>query len=135
MTDNEVLAIYGTPGNTNNFTQIISPFPLVIAWDKNILVQKLTCHKKIAQPLANVLKELLSTYGQQKLRELHIDYYGGLYNLRKMRGSSTRWSRHSWAIAIDLDPDRNLLREDHTTARFARPEYKPMIDIFTGTAL
>ncbi len=130
MTDNEVMAIYGTPGNTNNFTQIISPFPLVIAWDKNILVQKLTCHKKIAQPLANVLKELLATYGQKKLRELHIDYYGGLYNLRKMRGSSTRWSRHSWAIAIDLDPDRNLLREDHTTARFARPEYKPMIDIF-----
>ncbi|MCH5597328.1 M15 family metallopeptidase [Niabella ginsengisoli] len=130
MTDNEVLAIYGSPGNTNNFTQILAPFPLVIAWDKNVLVQKLTCHKKIAQPLLNVLKDLLSTYGKKRLRELHIDYYGGLYNLRKMRGSATRWSRHSWAIAIDLDPERNLLREDHTTARFARSEYKPMIDIF-----
>lgn len=130
MTDAEVLAIYGTPGNTANFTQIISPFPFIIAWDKKIVVQKLTCHKKIAIPLANVLADLLANYGKQKINDLGIDLYGGLYNLRKMRGSNTRWSRHSWAIAIDLDPDRNLLREDHTTARFARPEYKPMIDIF-----
>lgn len=130
MTDAEVLSIYGTPGNTANFTQIISPFPLIIAWDRNIVVQKLTCHKKIAAALSNVLNDLLAAYGKEKIKALGINLFGGLYNLRKMRGSATRWSRHSWAIAIDLDPDRNLLREDHTTARFARPEYKPMIEIF-----
>lgn len=130
MTDAEVLALYGTPGNTANFTQIITPFPFIIAWDKTIIVQKFTCHKKIATPLSNVLADLLITYGKQKIHQLGIDLFGGLYNFRKMRGSDTRWSRHSWAIAIDLDPDRNMLREDHTTARFARPEYKPMIDIF-----
>ena len=130
MTDAEVLSLYGTPGNSANFTQIITPFPMIIAWDKTIQVQKLTCHKKIAPNLSAVLADLLAGYGKQKLHDLGIDLFGGLYNLRKMRGSNTRWSRHSWAIAIDLDPDRNMLREDHTTARFARPEYKPMIDIF-----
>ena len=130
MSDAEVMALYGTPGNSANFTQILAPFPMIVAWDKTIQVQKLTCHKMIATPLSNVLADLLAAYGKQKLHDLGIDLYGGLYNLRKMRGSTTRWSRHSWAIAIDLDPDRNQLREDHTTARFARPEYKLMIEIF-----
>lgn len=130
MTDNEVFALYGSPGNTNNFTQILSPFPLIIAWDSKVITYKLSCHKKIAVPLSNVLRDLLAYYGHSKIHSLGIDLYGGLYNKRLMRGSTTRWSRHSWAIAIDLDPNRNQLREDHTTARFARAEYKPMIDIF-----
>ncbi len=130
MTDNEVFALYGAPGNTNNFTQIVCPFQLIIAWDKTVKANKLTCHKKIAQPLSGVLNDLLTAYGPAKIHSLGIDLYGGLYNKRLMRGSTTRWSRHSWAIAIDLDPARNQLREDHTTARFARAEYKPMIDIF-----
>jgi hypothetical protein len=68
-------------------------------------------------------------YGLEEIHKLGIDLYGGCFNYRKMRGG-TEWSRHSWGVAIDLDPERNLLKENHTTARFARPEYKAMIECF-----
>ena len=47
-----------------------------------------------------------------------------------MRGSTTKWSRHSWGIAIDLDPARNGLKTKKPTAQFSKPEYKPMLDMF-----
>jgi hypothetical protein len=76
-----------------------------------------------------VFDDLLAHYGYEKLVELGIDLFGGCFAYRKMRGGSS-WSKHSWGIAIDLDPVRNQLHETSRTARFARPEYKPMIDIF-----
>ena len=75
-------------------------------------------------------QELLAHYGYEKLVELGIDLYGGCFNYRFMRGSTTRLSTHSWAISVDHDPDRNLLHERANTARFARPEYKPMMQIW-----
>jgi hypothetical protein len=37
---------------------------------------------------------------------------------------------NSWAIAIDLDPERNQLKWGKNKAQFAKPDYKKMIDIF-----
>jgi hypothetical protein len=68
-------------------------------------------------------------YGIEKIKALQLDDFGGCFNYRKMRGG-TQLSLHSWGVAIDLDPDRNLLKETSKTARFARPEYKQFIDIF-----
>jgi hypothetical protein len=65
----------------------------------------------------------------EEIKKLDLDLYGGCYNFRKMRGGSD-WSRHAWGIAIDLSPEKNALKMTHKTAQFARPEYKPMIDIF-----
>jgi hypothetical protein len=83
----------------------------------------------IADKLSAVFNDILNHYGYEKIVELGIDLYGGCFNYRKMRNSN-QWSKHSWGIAIDLDPARNTLKETKRTARFARPEYKPMIDIF-----
>jgi hypothetical protein len=46
-----------------------------------------------------------------------------------MRGGNS-WSRHSWAIAIDLDPERNDLHTPWKLAEFSKPEYKFMVDTF-----
>jgi len=130
ITDEQLIAKYGQPGDPDQLTTLHLPYPMRIAWDLTKTVTKISCHKLIADNLRAVFDDLLSHYGLPKIQELGIDLFGGCVNVRLMRGSKTKWSRHSWGTAIDLDPARNQLKENHTTARFARPEYKPMIDIF-----
>lgn len=122
---------YGTPNPTGKgyLVTLDLPYPMRLAWDKTRTVNKISCHKEIAEPLKKVFTDILNKYGLEKIQELGIDLFGGCFNFRKMRGGSN-YSVHSWGLAIDLDPERNKLKETSRTARFARPEYKDMIDIF-----
>ena len=127
---NEIINKYGKPNQNGTYLININlPYPMRLAWDLNTKVTKMRCHKLVANNFINVFKDLLDYYGYNKIVELGIDKFGGCFNFRAMRGGSD-YSRHSWGIAIDLDPERNQLKETSKTARFARPEYKPMIDIF-----
>lgn len=119
---------YGEPG-PDNLVIVNVPFPLKIAWDLTKTTSKVQFHKLAAPNLKAVFDELLEVYGLSEIQRLGIDLYGGSYNYRKMRGG-TEWSRHSWGIAIDLDPSRNGLKQTDKTAQFAKPDYKKMIDIF-----
>lgn len=129
MTEKQIRAKYGLPGDVKNLVMIDLPYPMRLAWDPHVVVTRIQCHRLIAEPLKAVFADILAHYGIAKIKELGIDLYGGCYAYRLMRGGDDL-SHHSWAICIDLDPARNKLRESHKTARFARPEYKPMIDIF-----
>lgn len=130
ITTKEAIAKYGSPNEKGTYLVSIKlPYPMRIAWDLTKSVNTMRCHKLVSDNFSKVFQELLDVYGYDKIKELGIDLYGGCFNYRKMRGGSD-WSRHSWGIAIDLDPARNQLKETSKTARFARPEYKPMIDIF-----
>lgn len=131
MTTTEIIKKYGQPNETGRgyLVYIDLPYPMRLAWDTKVKVTRMSCHKLISVKLLAVFNDLLFHYGYDEIVRLGIDLYGGCFNYRKMRGGNS-WSTHSWAIAIDLDPARNTLRETKRTARFARPEYKPMIDIF-----
>ena len=100
-----------------------------LAWDKSTRVTTIRCHKLVADNFSSVFNEILEVYGLAKIQELGIDLFGGCFNFRSMRGGSD-YSRHSWGIAIDLDPERNQLKETSRTARFARPEYDKLHEIF-----
>lgn len=131
MTTKETIAKYGKPNITGEgyLVTIMLPYPMRLAWDTENVVHKMRCHKLVGARFLAVFNEILRVYGYAKIKELGIDLFGGCFNFRKMRGGDD-WSMHSWAIAIDLDPGRNQLKETSKTARFAKSEYKPMIDIF-----
>ena len=143
MKAKEIIALLGEPGDSKNFVKIQLPFPMKYAGKP---VASITCHQKAAPSLLLILSEIFQVYGLAKIQELQIDDFGGCYNLRPMRGTEEKYdalikegkteeaaeflSVHSWAAAVDLNASRNLLKQNHTTAQFAKPEYKPMIDIF-----
>ena len=131
LTTQQATKKYGTPTITGAeyMVTLELPYPMRLAWDLDTKVNKMRVHKLIKNNFKGVFDDLLAHYGYEKLVELGIDLFGGCFAYRKMRGGSS-WSKHSWGIAIDLDPVRNQLHETSRTARFARPEYKPMIDIF-----
>lgn len=125
----DIIKIYGEPGDNLNFATIFLPYPMRIAWDTKMTVSKMTVHKLEAEKVEAIFTDILAHYGYAEIKRLGIDLFGGCYNFRKMRGGKD-WSVHSWACAIDLDPARNSLKATAKTAQFAKPEYKPMIDIF-----
>jgi hypothetical protein len=131
LTTQQATKKYGTPTVTGAeyLVTLDLPYPMRLAWDLDTKVTKVRVHKLVKDNFKRVFDDLLAHYGYEKLVELGIDLFGGCFNYRKMRGGSS-WSKHSWGIAIDLDPVRNQLHETSRTARFARAEYKPMIDIF-----
>lgn len=99
---------YGSVGE--NQTLLILPYTLKLAWDPTSVVKKLTCNVKVAESLHSIFEQTLKVYGEKDLRKLRLDVFGGCLNVRKMRGSTTSWSIHSWGAAIDLDPDNNQLK-------------------------
>lgn len=126
----QIIQIYGQPNQQGSYlTTIQLPFPMRLAWDKKTTVNKMRVHKKVAQDFTNVFNELLQVYGLAKIQELGIDLFGGCFAFRAMRGGSD-YSRHSWGIAIDLDPERNQLKTPYLKSNFSKQEYKKLHEIF-----
>lgn len=128
LTENQIRLKYGEPG-PDNLVRIKLPYPMRIAWDPKVSVNSMQCHKLVADQLIFIFNDLLAHYGLPELQRLGIDLFGGCYNFRQMRGG-TSWSRHSWGIAVDLDPERNGLKTIWNKSQFSKPEYQPMVEIF-----
>ncbi len=111
---------YGRRGE--NLVTINAPYELKIAWDLRLKARKITCHRNVAESLTKVLENVRNTYGENDINSLRLNYFGGSFNNRLMRGGS-QWSTHSWGIAVDFDPDRNRLRWGRDRAAFAHPIY------------
>ncbi len=131
LSDGQLYMMYGSPNKLGEgyITILQLPYPMRLSWDLKTKVSRIQCHKKIADRLSAVFKELLETYGYDKLVKLEIDIYGGCFNYRAMRGGKSL-SRHSWGVAIDLNPTKNGLKTPFKQAQFSKPEYADMFRIF-----
>ena len=116
----EIINFYGEPGRHQTYLHV--PYPHKLAWDTSTTIKRFQCHEKVHDSLLRVLKRVNSHYGQQEIERLRLDLFGGCFNKRKMRGG-TRWSMHSWGIALDYDPSHNKLKWGRDKAGFAHTDY------------
>ena len=102
-----VEAFYGKPGDESNLVPFDFPFPTYYGGKR---VLKGRCHYKVKDSLLRILTEIGSKYSTDRGIIEEAEDYGGIYNYRPKRGSSSL-SLHSWGIAIDLDADDNTFRD------------------------
>lgn len=121
-TQSDVPAFFGPPAEQQ--VMLNTPYPLRLAWDVGVVVNRFQCHRLVHDAFHAVFEETLREYGLPKIQELGLDLFGGCFNHRPMRGG-TQLSMHSWGIAIDLDPSNNQLNWNRSRARFAQEEYEP----------
>lgn len=98
---------YGAPGDESNLVPIAFPFPLYYGGK---LVRTTRCHKKVADSLLRILRDIGTLYFDAPGIMEEAEDYGGIFNFRPKRGGTT-WSLHAWGAAIDLDDDDNTFRD------------------------
>jgi hypothetical protein len=78
-------------------------------------VNRIRCHKKVADSLKRILSKIQALYdSQEKRRAAGVDQYDGCHNYRSVRGA-THLSMHAYGAAIDLDSAHNPLGATHGT--------------------
>lgn len=115
----DVLNYYGPVGQ--NTVLVPVPWRMRLAWDKRRTIARMSLHQKVADSAVSVFERVKSEYGDDGIKHIGVDLFGGSLNVRRMRGG-TRYSMHSWAIAIDFDPANNALRTKRPNARLSRAD-------------
>lgn len=119
----DVAFFFGRPGT--NQVMLNLPFAMRLAWDKRFVIERFSVHQKVHDSALRCFQRIAETFSEAERKDLGIDLFGGCLNVRKMRGGS-RWSMHSWGIAIDFDPARNPLPSKYLkTSRLMQPDAEP----------
>lgn len=114
----------------SNQVSVTCPYNLFLAWNNDIDLRSFSCHEKVADSLTRAMEMIYKEYGEVKIRNFGLDQWSGCLNPRLMRGSKTKWSMHSWGIAVDWCSQKNQWKWGRDRALFAQPEYIPFFEIW-----
>ena len=109
----------------NNLVKFIPPWQMYYAGKP---LQYFRIHKKCHDSLARIFGTIAAKadHMPQVLNRWGVTVFGGSYNYRLIRGSSSRLSMHAYGCSIDLDPERNAMGDK--TPNFAL--CKEVLDAF-----
>lgn len=111
-------SIFGEAGCEGDLVAIAPPYTL---YYEGRPVKTIRVHRLIATHVAAALREVLAHYGEEGIRRLGLDQYGGCYNYRRST-NGTQYSMHAWGIALDFAPEANAYSMRAPEASLSRPE-------------
>lgn len=103
--DNDsLIKFYGQPGDY--LVQFTPPFKMVDAWEKHP-INSFPVHRKCLNAFNEVFNEVWTqcNKNQTAIEHYNLHLFGGSYNRRLVRGSTSHWSVHAFGAAIDINPD------------------------------
>lgn len=104
-------AFYGDPGKGEIASQMVPVVPPFAMYYEGRKIKAIQFHRRAAPALLAALNEIWDycQHDQAKVDASGASNYNGAYNHRMVRGSTTKWSNHAYAAAIDLNAGENAL--------------------------
>lgn len=109
-------AFYGdfhSPGWQDKWLHRYLP-PFKMYYGNHLMDRGILVHDKIIPALTLVFQEIWAAANKDQdiIDKIGVSAFGGCFDIRNIAGSNN-WSNHSWACAIDLDPNRNGFNTGH----------------------
>jgi hypothetical protein len=106
-----------------------TPFEFSLAWDTKAKISKIRSNKICSMELDFALWEIVNNINYSDLQKIGFNLFGGGFNIRNMRGSSTL-SAHAFGIAFDFSPELNGLNTKYQNSSMNTPPGKKVCAIF-----
>lgn len=98
----EIIGAFGSLDTPNFESRYVEPFTLPYPLSYGgIKVTRGRCHHLIIENFQKAFEAIRAAGLQDQVQN-----YGGIYNVRPIRGQTAHPSTHSWGIAIDLEPTK-----------------------------